>query len=106
MLLLAKPIGWFLTRYGYRWLALMCVWLVLLVALFPLLWLDQQAYNAGGLWLALLAVAAEILFLGVVALVAIVATLYRIAKSLRAALGLAPPKQPKVFKQDQGARKA
>ncbi len=98
MFLLAKPIGWFLTRYAYRWFALACAWLVVLVALFPLLWVAQQAANAGGWVLGLVVLLLGLYFLGAVIVLAFVASLYRLAKSVREALGFGPPETPKILK--------
>ena len=97
MFLFARPIGWLLRRYAYRWFALACGWLVILVLLFPLLWLAQQASDAGGWELGVAVFLIEMLFLGAAILLVLVASVFRLVKSVCEALGLGSPKPPKLL---------
>jgi len=96
--LVAKPIGWFLRRYAYRWLVISAAWLILLVVLFPFLWLAQQASNAGGWVLGVAVLLIEIYLLAGLVIVLLVASVYRFLKGVRTALGLRPPDTPRIIK--------
>ena len=48
MLLIGRLIGWFLTRFVYRWVGLLAMWLIILVLLYPALALGQWAHDTYG----------------------------------------------------------